>query len=138
MPRRRPHRPSALAALAEEAHRDARQRLERLIGISLDPIPNGTSPDWHYPEGLQTSVLQGYLGELLAGLIAENYQPHGRAWVVPAFLFRAISLRSRILSGGGNLEDRLGRFLGGRATTPSRSRSTMTARAVQLETASWL
>ena len=41
-----------------------------------------------YPDDLETSVLQGYLGELLAGLIAENYAPHGRRWIVPAFLFR--------------------------------------------------
>jgi hypothetical protein len=78
----------ALTTLAQEAHRDAQQRLERLIGISLDPLPGGTSANWHYPQGLHTSVLQGYLGELLAGLIAENYHPHGRPWVVPAFLFR--------------------------------------------------
>jgi len=36
-------------------------------------------------------VLQGYLGELLAGLVAENFSPHERTWLVPAFLFRGHS-----------------------------------------------
>jgi hypothetical protein len=80
---------ASLASLAAEAHRDARERLERLVGISLDPLSAEAPSSWHrYPEALHTSVLQGYLGELLAGLIAENYQPHGRRWAVPAFLFR--------------------------------------------------
>jgi hypothetical protein len=79
---------AALGALMAEAHRDARQRLERLTGISLDPL-QGTPPDWRpYPDGLHTSALQGYFGEVLAGVVAENYQPHGRPWMVPAFLFR--------------------------------------------------
>jgi hypothetical protein len=79
---------AALGALTAEAHRDARERLERLMGISLDPL-QGVPPDWRpYPDGLHTSALQGYLGEVLAGVVAENYQPHGQPWVVPAFLFR--------------------------------------------------
>jgi hypothetical protein len=80
---------ASLCVLAENAHRDARERLERLIGISLDPLAGAPSLGWlRYPQDLHTSVLQGYLGELLAGLIAENYEPHGRGWTVPAFLFR--------------------------------------------------
>lgn len=80
---------SSLAALTVEAHRDAHERLERLIGISLDPLAGVEPVGWRpYPDGLHTSVLQGYFGEMLAGVIAENYQPHGRMWAVPAFLFR--------------------------------------------------
>jgi len=79
---------TSLATLTAEAHSDARQRLERLIDISLDPVGE-RPPGWlPYPDALHTSVLQGYLGEMLAGLIAENYRPHGRTWRVPAFLFR--------------------------------------------------
>jgi hypothetical protein len=79
----------ALTALSGEAHSGARERLELLVGESLDPTGGSAPPGWQpYPQALHTSVLQGYLGELLAGLIAENYQPHGRTWVVPAFLFR--------------------------------------------------
>jgi hypothetical protein len=79
---------AALATLAQAAHRDTQQRLQRLVGISLDPLAGDAAANWQYPHGLHTSVLQGYLGELLAGLIAENYDPHGRPWIVPAFLFR--------------------------------------------------
>lgn len=79
---------ASLGTLVAEAHRDARERLERLAGISLDPL-QGSPPDSRpYPDGLHTSALQGYLGEVLAGLIAENYQPHDLPWSVPAFLFR--------------------------------------------------
>jgi hypothetical protein len=79
---------AALGALTAEAHQDARERLERLAGISLDPL-QGAPPDWRpYPDGLHTSALQGYMGEVLAGVVAENYQPHGEPWAVPAFLFR--------------------------------------------------
>jgi hypothetical protein len=78
-----------LAELAADAHRDARERLEKLVGQTLDPLAGEAPSDWRaYPDELHTSVLQGYLGELLAGVIAENYRPHGRAWLVPAFLFR--------------------------------------------------
>jgi hypothetical protein len=79
---------AALGALTAEAHRDARERLERLAGISLDPL-QGAPPDWRpYPDELHTSALQGYMGEVLAGVVAENYQPHGQPWTVPGFLFR--------------------------------------------------
>jgi hypothetical protein len=83
---------AALAALAAEAHRDARERVERLVGHTLDPLAEAAPPEWRvYPDALHTSVLQGYLGELLAGLVAENYEPHERPWLVPAFLFRGHS-----------------------------------------------
>jgi hypothetical protein len=78
----------ALADLVVEAHRDSRERLERLVGISLDPV-TGSPPTWPpFPDALHTTVLQGYLGEIFAGLIAENWLPHGKDWTVPAFLFR--------------------------------------------------
>ncbi len=79
---------ASLTTVVAEAHRDARERLERLIGTSLDPIQGGLPDSRPYPDGLHTSALQGYLGEVLAGVVAENYQPHGESWVVPAFLFR--------------------------------------------------
>jgi hypothetical protein len=78
----------ALRELATRAHQDARERLERLVGRSLDPLGGVRSGFDSYPDGLHTTVLQGYLGEIIAGLVAENHEPHGRGWVVPAFLFR--------------------------------------------------
>jgi len=80
---------AALADLVREAHRDARERLEDLTGRSLDPLdPARPAPQPPYPDALETTTLQGYLGEVMAGLVAENYGPHGRRWRVPAFLFR--------------------------------------------------
>jgi hypothetical protein len=91
-PEKRPEGIAELARLAAEAHRDAKERLEELLGISLSPsTPDGTSPTpvSQYPEGLDTTTLQGYLGEVFAGLLAENFAPHDKPWTVPAFIFRA-------------------------------------------------
>jgi hypothetical protein len=41
-----------------------------------------------YPTGLPVTTLKGYLGETLAGIVAEDYHPFDVAWQVPAFLFR--------------------------------------------------
>lgn len=107
---------SGLEALAEataRAHEDAKRLLGDLFGTSLDPLeadPVATA----YPAQLNTLTLQGYLGEIFAGLYAENYAPHGLAWEVPAFLFR---FSNAAIEG---LERRL--QLGGEATrTPGRT-----------------
>jgi hypothetical protein len=106
-----------LGRLVAEAHRDARERLERLMGVSLDPRDPAAlaRPDVQvFPDGLDTSTLQGYLGEVLAGLVAENHEPHGMDWSVPAFLFRGH------VAGAQALERR--RQLGGPARgTPGRT-----------------
>lgn len=106
----------ALGRLVREAHRDALERLERLYGISLDPLdtaPRVLPNVQTYPDQLDTITLQGYLGEIFAGLIAENYEPHGREWEVPAFLFRAHA------AGAQALERR--RQLGEPAAAPGRT-----------------
>ncbi len=79
----------ALQELVERAHDDARAHLATLAGISLDPFdgPNSIRA-FSYPDDLHTTTLQGYLGEILAGIVAENYASHERQWEVPAFLFR--------------------------------------------------
>jgi hypothetical protein len=80
----------ALHDVVEDAYRDAKQRIDRLTGISLDPL-GGEPPDaptLDYPDGLHTYTLQGHLGEIAAGLVAEIFEPHGRRWTVPAYLFR--------------------------------------------------
>jgi hypothetical protein len=89
-----------LSKLVREAHRDARERLERLMGVSLDPLDPGAvaRPDVEvYPDALDTITLQGYLGEILAGVVAENYDPHGHQWTVPAFLFRGHAAAAQAL-----------------------------------------
>jgi hypothetical protein len=78
------------ARLAREAHADARRHWERLRGLSLDPLNSVGGRDTAmpaYPDSLHTITLQGYLGEVLAGLVAENFEPHAIQWCVPAFLF---------------------------------------------------
>jgi hypothetical protein len=80
-----------VATYFREAHSDAIQRLRRLAGISLHPAGAATSlprPYETYPFGLPTITLQGYFGEILAGLLAEEFGAAGREdWEVPAHLF---------------------------------------------------
>jgi hypothetical protein len=46
-------------------------------------------PTKGYPERLHALTLQGYFGEIFAGIVAENFSPFGENnWEVPAFLFR--------------------------------------------------
>lgn len=94
----------ALAETVERAHLDAKRYLAELLGTSLDPLGADRLAE-SYPSQLNTLTLQGYLGEIFAGLFAENYAPHGLAWEVPAFLFRfsnaAIEVLERRLQLGG-------------------------------------
>jgi len=63
--------------------------MERLCNRSLDPLdPTARAGAPGFPDDLETTTIQGYLGEVMAGLIAETYAPHDREWKVPAFLFR--------------------------------------------------
>jgi hypothetical protein len=89
-----------LARLVRDAHRDQRERLEELMKRSLDPLDPVAVADprtYVYPDDLDTITLQGYLGEVLAGLVAENFEPHGEKWAVPAFLFRNHAAASQAL-----------------------------------------
>lgn len=91
------HRTEALKELktiVQNAHEDARNHLRALAGVSLDPLdPGGRSikkdPADGYPERLHPITLKGYLGEIFAAVIAEQFSPFGfDNWKVPAFLFR--------------------------------------------------
>lgn len=72
------------------AHKDARQRLEKLTGDSLDPLDDSTSlKKSGYPEELPLKTLKGYFGEVMVALFIEKFAPFGNNnWKVPAFLFR--------------------------------------------------
>lgn len=78
------------------AHEDARARLRRLLAPtdSLDPLGELSTPGSQYftideyPKKLHIDVLKGYFGEIFAGIIAENFNPFGENWEVPAFPFR--------------------------------------------------
>jgi hypothetical protein len=83
----------ALATLVAAAHEDAIAWLRSTSTNALDPLGGAEGdapppPGSNYPHGLHTTTLQGYLGEIIAGLIAENYRPFDLDWEVPVFLFR--------------------------------------------------
>ena len=80
-----------LKALVSDAHEDARKRLRALVGPTHDPLGAGLTKDPAdgYPERLHIQTLKGYFGEILAGIVAENFNPFGmKDWEVPAYLFR--------------------------------------------------
>ncbi len=48
-----------------------------------------STADWLHPRHLSIEVLRGHFGEIVTGIVAEHYSPHGHdTWMVPAFLFR--------------------------------------------------
>ena len=80
-----------LKVLISNAHEDASRRLRSLANGSLDPLsrPGSRDPAEGYPGRLHINTLKGYFGEILAGAVAENFQPFGmNDWEVPAYLFR--------------------------------------------------
>jgi len=81
-----------LHAYIDHAHEGARSALRMPLGESLNPIMHGTKTDpaYGYPHKLNIIALQGFFGEILTGIIAENYEMFGSAaWEVPVYLFRA-------------------------------------------------
>jgi len=88
------HRPDAvineLRSIVQRAHEDAKCKLRRLAGLSLDPLgDNSRDPTTGYPERLDIVTLQGYFGEIFAGIVAENFDHFGESgWEVPAYPFR--------------------------------------------------
>lgn len=71
------------------AHDDAIRNIERLVGPSLHPAGIPVAIANGYPHALPPVTLQGYFGEVLAGMFAEHGAPGGQHdWEVPAFLFR--------------------------------------------------
>lgn len=78
-----------LHGYVQEAHEDARRKLRRALAPTLAPFTGLPDPASGYPQDLHVSTLMGYLGEVIAGLIAEHKDVHGHSpWIVPAFLFR--------------------------------------------------
>jgi hypothetical protein len=80
-----------LISIVKKAHDDARYRLRKLAGNSLDTFEDSHAidPATGYPERLHLQTLKGYFGEIFSGIIAENFTPFGlNDWEIPAFLFR--------------------------------------------------
>lgn len=86
-------RDNALKGLSEAisaAHEDVRYHVRKLLDMDLDPVGQGdTDLLKGYPESLHPDTLKGYLGEILAGTVAENFDVIGfDDWEVPLYLFR--------------------------------------------------
>lgn len=76
----------------DHAHEGARSALRAPLGESLNPIKHGTKKDpaYGYPHKFNIVALQGFFGEILTGIIAEQYEMFGSdSWEVPVHLFRA-------------------------------------------------
>lgn len=88
------HRMDALVELEEyvqKAHEDACRHYSQMTQESLDPLESEALPDFlgQYPSCLDLITLQGWFGEVFAGLIAEYFNPFDEpGWKVPVFLFR--------------------------------------------------
>jgi hypothetical protein len=74
----------------ESAHLDARQSFHADIGIDLHPdAEEDAEPVVTYPGCLPSTTKLGLFGEVLAGLVTQNYPlVGGHAWSIPIFLFR--------------------------------------------------
>ena len=75
----------------DHAHEGARQALRAPLEDSLHPLHYGTraDPAYGYPHKLNRTALQGFFGEIFAGIVAEYYaSDEERRWEVPVYLFR--------------------------------------------------
>lgn len=83
---------SALVPYFESAHLDARDYFCTQIGIDLHPDAGEDDKDKVeplYPRCLPVSARRGLFGEVMAGMLTEQY-PYvgGHKWDIPIFLFR--------------------------------------------------
>lgn len=78
-------------AYIDHAHAGARQALRAPLEDSLHPLHYGTNvdPAFGYPHKMCDTALQGFFGEIVAGIVAEHYAGDDEhVWEVPAYLFR--------------------------------------------------
>jgi hypothetical protein len=111
-----------LQPMIHKVHEDARQRLRNAFDVehSLDPLEEeatlctGTLRIDDFPRCLDLQTLKGYFGEIIAAVIAENYNPLDGDWHVPVFPFRfhqsAYHEFERIRQQGGPARTIIGRF----------------------------
>lgn len=73
----------------ESAHLDARKCFHKLARISLHPDAGDEACDAQYPGSLPLTALKGLFGEVMCGMMAENYEFVGKhEYLIPVFLFR--------------------------------------------------
>lgn len=81
-----------LSTYIKHAHSGPIERLRSILNNSLHPLKINTKSDpaFGYPEKLNIKVLQGFFGDILAGIILENNTILGESeWQVPVHLFRS-------------------------------------------------
>ena len=80
-----------LRGMFREVHEDAKRHLIGLTQNNLDPLGETASEGIveTYPRILHLNTRKAYFGEIMAGIVAENFAstPPGQ-WRVPVFLFR--------------------------------------------------
>lgn len=80
---------SELRPYFESAHQDAREVFHASARISLHPEDGEKGDHATYPNCLPPKTIRGLFGEVMCGIVAENYRlVGGKAWRVPIFLFR--------------------------------------------------
>lgn len=80
---------SELRPYFESAHQDAREVFHAAARISLHPEDGETGDHATYPNCLPPKTVRGLFGEVMCGIVAENYSlVGGKTWRVPIFLFR--------------------------------------------------
>jgi hypothetical protein len=111
-----------LQVLVHQAHEDARQPLKNLIGIaeSLDPLEEQETPGSEnlsiddFPRCLNHTTLKGYFGEIMAAVVAENFNPLDEDWQIVAFPFRSHQMAyhafEKVRQEGGAAPTIIGRF----------------------------
>lgn len=80
---------SELRPYFESAHQDAREVFHAAARISLHPEDGEKGDHATYPNCLPPKTVRGLFGEVMCGIVAENYSlVGGKTWRVPIFLFR--------------------------------------------------
>jgi len=78
-------------AYVDHAHAGARHALRAPLEDSLHPLHYNTDvdPAFGYPHKFGDTALQGFFGEIIAGIVAEHYARNDeRDWEIPVYLFR--------------------------------------------------
>jgi len=79
----------ALKSIVHEAHQDTKEYLRQCTEEDLDPFGNRSTPSIAdaYPSRLHLKTKKAYFGEIMAGLVAENFATGPGNWRVLTFLF---------------------------------------------------
>jgi len=97
----------------DHAHEGARLALRASLGETLHPLDRGisTDPAALYPHKFEQLALQAFLGEIIAGIISENYVGgDDQAWFVPVYLFRTHTVafqQLEMMKQAGNWQRRI-------------------------------